>query len=68
MIACMIEAPHLPVDTRIDKPIGDGTTEEQVIETEAGVPLPRKPQVVPEGVDALFRMARPPVPEQDPRV
>ena len=48
--------PHRPIDPRRFETGGKVGAEQDVIEAQAGIPLPSAPQVVPECVDALFAM------------
>ena len=48
--------PYRPIDPRRFETGGKVGAEQDVIEAQAGIPLPSAPQVVPECVDALFAM------------
>ena len=58
MITCIRSTANRPVDSGIFQPIGHARTEQQVVDTESGVPGPAVSLVIPERVDALIRMCR----------
>jgi predicted XRE-type DNA-binding protein len=59
MIACLLPAAHLPVHIRRDQTVSNRWAEQQMVDTQAGVPRPRVSKVVPESVDAFTWMKRP---------
>ena len=56
MVARAFLPAHRPVDAARGEPIGQIRAEKQVVEAQAGVPLPAHALVVPEGVEALLRV------------
>ena len=58
MIAGARQSPHPRINPGVAQARGERGAEQDVIETHAGVSLPRLSQVVPEGVDGLVRVSR----------
>ena len=58
MIARLFPASNLTVDTGGKEALGKNGIEKEMVDTQAGVPTPRVPKIVPEGVDAFGRIQR----------
>src|SRR5688572_1365568 len=58
MIARLLKAAHPSIDARVDEARRERAIEQHVIDAQAGITLPVVAEVIPEGVDALFGMAR----------
>src|SRR5579863_241531 len=56
MITGFLPTSDLPIHPGSRQAAGDGRTEQQVIDTQAGISAIRVPEIIPEGVDTLAWM------------
>jgi len=56
MIAGLLPAARIAVDSRRFEIFRERRTEQEVVDADSGVALERVPPVMPEGVDSLVRM------------